>query len=83
MKGHTLFHFGEGKRVTEKTVAGDAFGLPGEVTVPVYGEGNLTRGIQGPALIDFSYTTAVVPKGFIAQVEYEGILTLKKDGGEA
>ena len=79
MKGHTLFHFGEGKRVTEKTVAGDAFGLPGEVTVPVYGEGNLTRGIQGPALIDFSYTTAVVPKGFIAQVEYEGILTLKKE----
>lgn len=82
MGENALFLFGSHKGAGEKTVVGDAFGLDGEVTVPVYGEGNLAQGIQGPALIDFDYTTVVVPQGFTGSVEYDGILTLRKDGGE-
>ncbi|KAF5040123.1 Hydantoinase/oxoprolinase [anaerobic digester metagenome] len=65
--------------VTTKTVAGEVFNSHGEISVPVYREGDLTKGINGPALIDFVYTTLIVPLGFFCIQEDEGIFALRKE----
>ncbi|KNZ40875.1 hydantoinase/oxoprolinase family protein [Acetobacterium bakii] len=65
--------------VTAKTVAGEVFNSQGEITVPVYREGDITKRINGPALIDFAYTTLIVPNGFFCIQEDEGIFALRKE----
>lgn len=65
--------------VTTKTVAGEVFNSHGEIDVPVYREGDLTKRINGPALIDFVYTTLIVPTGFYCVLEDEGIFALRKE----
>ncbi len=65
--------------VTTKTVAGEVFNSHGEISVPVYREGDLTKRINGPALIDFVYTTLIVPLGFFCIQEDEGIFALRKE----
>ncbi|WP_373482992.1 hydantoinase/oxoprolinase family protein [Acetobacterium sp.] len=65
--------------VTTKMVAGEVFNSHGEITVPVYREGDLTERINGPALIDFVYTTLIVPNGFYCIQEDEGIFALRKE----
>jgi N-methylhydantoinase A len=65
--------------VTTKTVAGEVFNSQGEIDVPVYREGDLTEPINGPALIDFAYTTLIVPNGFFCIQEDEGIFALRKE----
>lgn len=75
-----LFPFDSTKHKTGKRlVNGDAFGLASEIEVPIYGEGDLTAPIVGPALIEFDYTTAVIPQGFLGSVEKDGILTIRKE----
>lgn len=65
--------------VTTKMVAGEVFNSHGEIAVPVYREGDLTERINGPALIDFVYTTLVVPTGCYCVLEDEGIFALRKE----
>jgi N-methylhydantoinase A len=65
--------------VTTKTVAGEVFNCHGEIAVPVYGEGDLRERINGPALIDFVYTTLIVPTGCYCILEDEGIFALRKE----
>jgi N-methylhydantoinase A len=65
--------------VTTKTVAGEVFNSHGEIAVPVYREGDLTGRINGPALIDFVYTTLIVPTGCYCVLEDEGIFALRKE----
>ena len=62
-----------------KTVAGEVFNCQGEIAVPVYRDGDLTEPISGPALIDFAYTTLIVPNGFYCIQEDEGIFALRKE----
>lgn len=60
---------------------GAAFGIKGKAKVGIYNEGALVGSdIHGPALINFDYTTAVVPCGFKAKCSYPGILSLIKVG---
>ncbi|OXS27030.1 MAG: methylhydantoinase [Acetobacterium sp. MES1] len=66
-------------RVTNKIVAGEVFNCQGEIAVPVYQAGDLKKPINGPALIDFAYTTLIVPHGFYCICEDEGIFALRKE----
>lgn len=66
-------------RMTTKTVAGEVFNCQGEIAVPVYQDGDLKEPISGPALIDFAYTTLIVPHGFYCIQEDEGIFALRKE----
>lgn len=67
------------KSVTTKTVVGEVFNCQGEIAVPVYRDGDLKESISGPALIDFTYTTLIVPKGYYCIAEDEGIFALRKE----
>lgn len=64
--------------LTTKKVSGEVFNSQGEIAVPVYREGDIKERINGPALIDFAYTTLIVPKGFFCIQEDEGIFALRK-----
>jgi N-methylhydantoinase A len=66
-------------KAKSKTVAGEIFGLTGEIDVISLGEGELKGGCSGPALVDLSYTTLLVPQGFSCQMEDEGIIVMKKE----
>ncbi|AHF10393.1 hydantoinase/oxoprolinase family protein [Dehalobacter restrictus] len=84
-KENTLFPFAENKLpLTERTVAGEPFGQAGEISVPVYHAGDFigdgTKNITGPALIDFEYTTVLIPAGFVGKAVKNGVLTLTKEG---
>ena len=69
----------EVNNVTTKTVAGEVFNCQGEIDVPVYRDGDFKESISGPALIDFAYTTLIVPNGFYCIQEDEGIFALRKE----
>ncbi|MBC3888333.1 hydantoinase/oxoprolinase family protein [Acetobacterium paludosum] len=62
-----------------KKVSGYAFNQEDEIVVPIYNEGDLNEVITGPALIDFDYTTLVIPEHFFCAPADEGILVLKKE----
>jgi N-methylhydantoinase A len=66
-------------KAKSKTVAGEIFGLTGEIDVISLDEGELKNGCSGPALVDLSYTTLLVPQGFSCQMEDEGIIVMKKE----
>lgn len=76
---NALFPMGTEKSTCPaKQVSGYAFNRDGEITVPVYHEGELQERINGPALIDFAYTTLVIPENFYCTMADEGILALRK-----
>jgi len=62
-----------------KKVSGYAFNQEDEIVVQIYNEGDLNEVITGPALIDFDYTTLVIPEHFFCALVDEGILVLKKE----
>ncbi|MEG1496998.1 MAG: hydantoinase/oxoprolinase family protein [Clostridiales bacterium] len=73
-----LFDFDKTKTKNKvKTVNGKIFGVKGEIDVPIFGEGDLDKPIIGPSLVEFDYTTAVIPQGYVGVVEHTGILTIK------
>lgn len=83
MGQNTLFPMGSIKSNGKtKKVSGYPFNMDDEIIVPVYNEGDLQQVITGPALIDFDYTTLVVPENFFCTLDDEGLLTLKKGGSE-
>jgi N-methylhydantoinase A len=76
---NVLFPMGSPKSAAvTKPVSGYAFNRDGEITVPVYNEGDLHEKIAGPALVDFAYTTLVIPENFFCTMADEGILALRK-----
>jgi N-methylhydantoinase A len=79
-KENQLFPFSKNHHpVGEKQVAGEIFNGHGDMTVPVFYEGDLNTKICGPALIDFTYTTLVVPAGYCCTQAAEGVLALRKE----
>ncbi|MEG0875335.1 MAG: hydantoinase/oxoprolinase family protein, partial [Clostridiales bacterium] len=73
-----LFDFDKTKTKNKvKIVNGKIFGVKGEIDVPIFGEGDLDKPIIGPSLVEFDYTTAVIPQGYVGVVEHTGILTIK------
>lgn len=82
-KEHKLFPFDENNTpFTERIVAGEPFGQAGKISVPVYYGGDLTKNITGPALVNFAYTTVLIPDGFVGKTIKNGILTLTKEGAQ-
>ncbi|AFV02152.1 N-methylhydantoinase A [Dehalobacter sp. DCA] len=87
-KENTRFPFPENDiLLANRTVAGNPFGQTGEISVPVYHAGDLTgngtKGINGPALINFDYTTVLIPAGFAGKSVKNGVLSITKEGAEA
>ncbi|WKY42853.1 hypothetical protein Q5O14_09190 [Eubacteriaceae bacterium ES2] len=62
-----------------KTVAGEIFGLHGQIKVRTLENTDLKERCFGPALIDLSYTTLLVPEGFSCHQEAEGVIVMKKE----
>ena len=46
----------------------------------VYHENDLGRELAGPALIHFDFTSVLIPSGFTAKVETDGICVLREKG---
>jgi N-methylhydantoinase A len=85
-KENSLFPFPENDLyLTRKRVAGEPFGLAGEIFVPLFRAGDL-RGagdkISGPALLDFDYTTLLIPAGYMAEPIQNGVLSITQEGRE-
>ena len=61
-------------------VCGEPFGEKGDIEVNVYRRCDLNRELNGPALIHFDFTSVLIPVGFSAQVERDGVCVLRKKG---
>lgn len=61
-------------------VCGEPFGEKGDIEVNVYRRCDLNREMNGPALIHFDFTSVLIPVGFSAQVERDGVCVLRKKG---
>ena len=76
-----LFSFREGSGEAGRAlVSGAPFGEKGETEVAVYHENDLGRELAGPALIHFDFTSVLIPSGFTAKVETDGICVLREKG---
>ena len=49
-----------------------------DMDITAYHENDLEDGIEGPALIEFDYTSVLVPQGFVSGVIDDGLLSIKK-----
>lgn len=79
---NSLFNF---KRILDKEsyemrVSGKILNCEDEDNVNVYHENDLEQTITGPALIEFDYTSVLIPCGFKSQILDEGLLSIKKIG---
>ncbi len=59
-------------------IPGESFNVDGKTEVNVYSETDLINEISGPALINFDYTSILVPKGFKSNIVDNGILSISK-----
>ena len=77
---NVLFPFDTGETSPEQTavVCGEPFGEKGEIEVAVYRQADLSRELVGPALIHFDFTSVLIPTGFSAKVEKDGICVLRE-----
>lgn len=77
---NVLFPFDTGETSPEQTavVCGEPFGEKGEIEVAVYRQADLSRELFGPALIHFDFTSVLIPTGFSAKVEKDGICVLRE-----
>jgi N-methylhydantoinase A len=85
-KENSLFPFPENDLyLTRKKVAGEPFGLAGEIFVPLFHARDLRgagENISGPALLDFDYTTVLIPAGFMAKPIQNGVLSITREERE-
>lgn len=59
-------------------LCGEPFGQKGTIEVTIYHKEDLARELFGPALIHLDFTTILVPPGFSAKTEQDGLCVLKK-----
>ena len=60
------------------TVSGKIINCTDKSAVTVYHECDLDDTIVGPALIEFDYTSVLVPCGFKSEILDDGLLSIKK-----
>ncbi len=66
------------------TVApGEAFGLTGRAEIAVFRGEGLRQETEGPALVNFDFTSVLVPAGYIFYRETDGLYLLKRKDGDA
>lgn len=72
----------EKRAVDHRLVAGEPFGLPGDLAVPVVYHGCASDGsedpISGPALLQMDYTTILVPNGFSVRLIEKGLMSMTR-----
>lgn len=74
-----LFSFSEnGVDNYSMNIPGESFNLSGDSMVNVYSEGDLGKSIVGPAIINFDYTSVLVPNGFVSSLLDDGILSITR-----
>ncbi len=61
-------------------IPGEAFKAEGNINVQVYSEMDLDRRLEGPCIIEFDYTSVLMPKGFQSEIIDDGLLSIKKIG---
>ena len=59
-------------------LSGEAFNLNEKANVNVYTENDLNKTLNGPALIEFDYTSVLVPEKFSVKLIDDGMLSIKK-----
>lgn len=79
-KNNSLFNFNDilNRDKSQMTVSGKIINCSDKSTVTVYHECDLDDTILGPALIEFDYTSVLVPCGFKSEILDDGLLSIKK-----
>ena len=74
-----LFEFGRSEDTTyEIKLSQRIINSNEDKYINVYHENDLKRDIEGPALMEFDYTSVLVPQGFSSRVIDDGLLSIKK-----
>ena len=81
---NSLLNFKENNKKENYTLelSGEAFNMKEKSKVNVYTENDLKKRIHGPALIEFDYTSILVPENFSVNKIDDGLLSIKKKWGE-
>lgn len=78
-----LFNFDENNVDTYSIkIPGESFNLKGDIEVKVYSETDLNKEIIGPAIVNFDYTSVLIPNNFKSRILDEGMLSITKCGEE-
>ena len=74
-----LFEFDDDQKDTyEINLSNKLTGTADDASVTVYHECDLNDSIVGPAVIEFDYTSVLVPEGFTSNIIDDGLLSIRK-----
>jgi N-methylhydantoinase A len=74
-----LFEFDDDQKDTyEINLSNKLTGTDDDASVTVYHECDLNDSIVGPAVIEFDYTSVLVPEGFTSNIIDDGLLSIRK-----
>ena len=74
-----LFEFDDEQKDTyEINLSNKLTGTDDDASVTVYHECDLNDSIVGPAVIEFDYTSVLVPEGFTSNIIDDGLLSIRK-----
>ena len=74
-----LFEFTDEQRDTDEIVLSHKIiNSKEDSKVTVYHECDLNEAIDGPALVEFDYTSVLIPAGFTSKIVDDGLLSIKK-----
>ncbi len=74
-----LFEFDDDQKDTyEINLSNKLTGTNDDASVTVYHECDLNDSIVGPAVIEFDYTSVLVPEGFTSNIIDDGLLSIRK-----
>lgn len=74
-----LFEFDDNQKDTyEINLSNKLTGTDDDASVTVYHECDLNDSIVGPAVIEFDYTSVLVPEGFTSNIIDDGLLSIRK-----
>ncbi len=77
--GNEVFPFEQGNFSSQTAiVCGEPFGGKGDIEINIYHQIDLNRELNGPALVHFDFTSVLIPIGFSARVEGDGVCVLQK-----
>ena len=75
-----LFEFDANKRDSYKiNLSSKIINTKEDSQVTVYHECDLSEEIAGPALVEFDYTSVLIPEGFTSKIMDDGLLSIMKN----